>query len=110
MTGDPRRWPNDSATSGTVHFWGPFLYRSVFYAETQEQECARALEHLERTISFEGPKTIAAVVLESIPGTAGVMVPPEVGGRRLTTGGRRRSRPAPARSHRRAPAPSHRRL
>ena len=76
MTGDPRRWPNDTATSGTVHFWGPFLYRSVFYAETEEQECARALEHLERTISFEGPKTIAAVVLESIPGTAGVMVPP----------------------------------
>lgn len=76
MTGDPRRWANDHGNTGTVHFWGPFLYRSVFHAETAEQECERALEHLERTIVFEGPSTIAAIVLESIPGTAGVMVPP----------------------------------
>jgi taurine--2-oxoglutarate transaminase len=59
-----------------VHFWAPFLYRSRFYAETEEQECARALEHLETTIAFEGPGTIAAIVLETIPGTAGIMVPP----------------------------------
>ncbi|MFE4196961.1 aspartate aminotransferase family protein [Paenarthrobacter sp. NPDC056912] len=76
MTGDPRRWANDYGNTGTVHFWGPFLYRSAFHSETEEQECQRALEHLERTIAFEGPTTIAAVVLESIPGTAGVMVPP----------------------------------
>ncbi|WFR73452.1 aspartate aminotransferase family protein [Prescottella defluvii] len=76
MTGDPRRWANDHGTTGTIHFWGPFLYRSAFHAETEAQECQRALEHLEQTISFEGPNTIAAVVLEAVPGTAGVMVPP----------------------------------
>ncbi len=76
MTGDPRRWPNDSGASGVVHFWGPFLYRSPFWATTQEEECARALEHLERTVAFEGPATIAAIVLETIPGTAGIMPPP----------------------------------
>ncbi|CAM5490643.1 Aspartate aminotransferase family protein OS=Streptomyces tendae OX=1932 GN=GUR47_19760 PE=3 SV=1 [Streptomyces tendae] len=59
-----------------VHFWAPFLYRSRFYAETEEQECARALEHLETTIAFEGPGTVAAIVLETIPGTAGIMMPP----------------------------------
>jgi taurine--2-oxoglutarate transaminase len=59
-----------------VHFWAPFLYRSRFYAETEAQECERALEHLETTISFEGPATIAAIVLETVPGTAGIMVPP----------------------------------
>ncbi|MFJ8182822.1 aspartate aminotransferase family protein [Streptomyces sp. NPDC096105] len=76
VTGDPRRWASDSATAGVVHFWAPFLYRSRFYAETEEQECARALEHLETTIAFEGPSTIAAIVLETIPGTAGIMPPP----------------------------------
>ncbi|GAA3503134.1 aspartate aminotransferase family protein [Streptomyces prasinosporus] len=76
VTGDPRRWASDSGTAGVVHFWAPFLYRSRFYAETEEQECARALEHLETTIAFEGPSTIAAIILETIPGTAGVMPPP----------------------------------
>ncbi|MGC9378271.1 aspartate aminotransferase family protein [Streptomyces sp. MH13] len=76
LTGDPRRWASDSGTAGAVHFWAPFLYRSRFYAETEEQECARALEHLETTIAFEGPGTVAAVILETIPGTAGIMTPP----------------------------------
>jgi taurine--2-oxoglutarate transaminase len=76
ITGDPRRWPSDSGTAGVIHFWAPFLYRSRFYAETEEQECARALEHLETTIAFEGPGTIAAIILETVPGTAGIMVPP----------------------------------
>lgn len=77
MTGDPRRWANDLGVTGTLHFWGPFLYRSAFHATSEQEECARALEHLEQSILFEGPATIAAVVLEGIPGTAGVMVPPE---------------------------------
>jgi taurine--2-oxoglutarate transaminase len=76
LTGDPRRWPNDSASAGVVHFFGPFLYRSPFHSATPEEECARALQHLEDVITFEGPATIAALVLETIPGTAGVLVPP----------------------------------
>ncbi|MFE6892084.1 aspartate aminotransferase family protein [Streptomyces sp. NPDC057694] len=76
VTGDPRRWANDSGSAGVVRFWAPFLYRSRFYAETEEQECARALEHLESTIRFEGPATIAAIILETVPGTAGIMLPP----------------------------------
>jgi taurine--2-oxoglutarate transaminase len=75
-TGDPRRWPNDLATTGTVHFFGPFLYRSPFHAATEEQECERAIEHLEQVIALEGPATIAAIILETIPGTAGIMPPP----------------------------------
>ena len=76
LTGDPRRWPNDRGNTGTVHFNGPFLYRSSFYAETEEQESQRALEYLDKLIQMEGPATIAAIILESIPGTAGIMVPP----------------------------------
>ncbi|UXA19397.1 aspartate aminotransferase family protein [Mycobacterium sp. SMC-4] len=76
LTGDPRRWPNDHGNAGIVHFHGPFLYRSAFYAETEEQESQRALEYLDRLIQLEGPSTIAAIILESVPGTAGIMVPP----------------------------------
>jgi taurine---2-oxoglutarate transaminase len=76
VTGDPRRWSSDSGTAGVVHFHGPFLYRSQFHARTEAEECQRSLEHLQTTIELEGPATIAAIVLEAIPGTAGIMVPP----------------------------------
>jgi taurine--2-oxoglutarate transaminase len=76
LTGDPRRYPNDYASSGVVHFNGPFLYRSSFYAENEQQESERALDYLERLIQHEGPTSFAAIILESVPGTAGIMVPP----------------------------------
>lgn len=74
-TGDWRRMPNEYST-GHVHFFGPFLYRSEFWASSEAEESARALHHLERIIQAEGPQTIAALILESVPGTAGVLVPP----------------------------------
>ncbi|MCH9735162.1 MAG: aspartate aminotransferase family protein, partial [Actinomycetia bacterium] len=76
LTGDPRRWPNDRGDAGVVHFFGPFLYRSKFHATTADEESERALAHLHDLIRMEGPSTIAAIILESIPGTAGIMVPP----------------------------------
>jgi taurine--2-oxoglutarate transaminase len=76
MTGDPRRWANDSGAAGVARFFGPFLYRSAFHATTEAEESARALEHLEQVVAFEGPGTIAALTLESVPGTAGIMPPP----------------------------------
>ncbi|TNM42021.1 aspartate aminotransferase family protein [Nocardioides albidus] len=76
VTGDPRRWPSDNGSTGTVHFFGPFLYRSPFAATTEEEECQRALAHLEQVVALEGASTIAAIILESIPGTAGIMMPP----------------------------------
>jgi taurine--2-oxoglutarate transaminase len=76
LTGDPRRWANDYGSAGVVHFFGPFLYRSPFHSTSEEEERERALEHLEQLVAFEGPQTIAAIVLETIPGTAGIMPPP----------------------------------
>ena len=63
-TGDPRRWPNEYAT-GHVHFFGPYLYRSAFWASTPRRSRERALEHLEQVIQFEGPATIAAILIET---------------------------------------------
>ncbi|NLT25784.1 MAG: aspartate aminotransferase family protein [Microbacteriaceae bacterium] len=74
-TGDWRRMPNEYSR-GHVHVFGPYLYRTEFWAETEEQECERALQHLRRVVQVEGPDTIAAILLEGVPGTAGIMVPP----------------------------------
>lgn len=76
LTGDPRRWPNEFGIAGVVHFHGPFLYRSAFYSQNEHEECQRALAHLQSVIELEGPATIAAIALETVPGTAGIMVPP----------------------------------
>jgi len=75
-TGDWRRVPNEYSR-GHVHFFNPYLYRSEFNAATEEEECQRALAHLRRMIEVEGPASIAAILLESIPGTAGILVPPK---------------------------------
>lgn len=76
LTGDPRRWASDTGAAGAVHFFGPFLYRSAFGSRTPEEECERALAHLEQVILLEGPSTIAGLVLESVIGSSGVIVPP----------------------------------
>ena len=76
LTGDHRRWGADTGAAGVVHFFGPFLYRSAFGASTPEEECERALAHLEQVIELEGPATIAALVLESMIGGSGVIPPP----------------------------------
>lgn len=74
-TGDWRRMPNQYAR-GHAHFFGPFLYRSEFWSDSPEQETERALHHLERVIVSEGPSTVAAILLETVPGTAGILIPP----------------------------------
>ncbi|KAF3764434.1 aminotransferase class-III protein [Cryphonectria parasitica EP155] len=74
-TGDFRRVENQYAR-GHTHFFGPFPYRSEFWSSSPEEETERALHHLRRVIECEGPASIAAIILETIPGTAGVIVPP----------------------------------
>ena len=55
VTGDPRRWANDHGAAGTVHFFGPFLYRSAFHATTEAEECERALAAPGRHDRARGP-------------------------------------------------------
>jgi taurine--2-oxoglutarate transaminase len=77
LTGDPRRWANEPATPGAVKFWGPYLYRSPFHASTPAEECERALQHLSDVLMVEGPHTVAAIILETVVGTNGILVPPD---------------------------------
>jgi taurine--2-oxoglutarate transaminase len=66
---------------GVVHFLDPFRYRSTFHQrdpEVDEDEFSRDyLGHLEEIIQYEGPQTIAAILIESVTGTNGIIVPPE---------------------------------
>ncbi len=75
-TGDPRRWANEPGMPGIVHFWGPYPYRSAFHSTSVEQEGERALQHLRDVLMVEGPQTVAAIMLETVVGTNGILVPP----------------------------------
>ncbi len=78
FTGDPRRWPSEpTAAPGVVHFIGPYRYRSSFGATNDAEECARALAHLEEIVMYEGAATIAAIMIETVVGTNGILVPPD---------------------------------
>ncbi len=77
LTGDPRRWPSEPGQPGIVHFWGPYTYRSAFHSATEEEERDRALAHLRDTLMVEGPHTVAAIILETVVGTNGILVPPD---------------------------------
>jgi taurine--2-oxoglutarate transaminase len=77
MTGDPRRWASEPATPGMVKFWGPYTYRSAFHAADDAQECERALVHLADVLMVEGAHNVAAIVLETVVGTNGILVPPD---------------------------------
>jgi taurine--2-oxoglutarate transaminase len=76
LTGDPRRWPSEPAIPGVIKFWGPYLYRSAFHAANEAEECERALAHLADTLMVEGPHNVAAIILEPVVGTNGILVPP----------------------------------
>jgi len=76
LTGDPRRWPSEPGLPGAVKFWGPYPYRSAFHSNSDAQETERALQHLAEVLMVEGPHTVAAIALETVVGTNGILVPP----------------------------------
>ena len=77
LTGEPRRWGSEPSIPGVVHFMGPYLYRSSFGATTPEEEGERALAHLAEVIQYEGAEQVAAIILETVVGTNGVLIPPD---------------------------------
>jgi taurine--2-oxoglutarate transaminase len=81
-TGDPRRvaW-EPTLMPGVVHFLDPYRYRSTFHRTTpdiSEQDFSLDyLSHLEEIIRYEGPNSIAAILIEPVTGTNGIIIPPE---------------------------------
>jgi len=81
-TGDPRRLAWEPLTMpGVVHVLDPYRYRSTFHRnrpDIPEEEFAQDyLNHLEEIIQYEGPQTIAAILLETVTGTNGIIIPPK---------------------------------
>jgi len=79
LTGDPRRWANEPGIPGVVRFFDPYKYRSHLYREGDSDEAftQRCLDEVEEIVQYEGPKTIAAIFIETVTGTNGLIVPPD---------------------------------
>ena len=76
LTGDYRRLPVEPAMPGVVHFLDPYCYRCPFgwTRPTCHREC---IAHVEEIIQYEGPENIAAIMLEGVTGTNGLIIPPD---------------------------------
>src|SRR6266480_703158 len=76
LTGDPRRWAAEPGIPGVVRMFDPYTYRCPAGHPDPCPVCTGA-PHLEELLQYEGPQTVAAVILETIVGTNGVIVPPD---------------------------------
>lgn len=76
LTGDPRRWPSEPGAPGFVHVMDPTPYDFSF-GRTDEEIVANNLTYLEEVIQYEGPHTIAAMFIETVTGTNGILIPPK---------------------------------
>ncbi len=76
LTGDPRRWPTEPGMPGVVRMLDPYTYRCPAGHPDPCPVCSGA-PHLEEILAYEGPQTVAAVILETVTGTNGVIPPPD---------------------------------
>ena len=78
LTGENRRWYNEpnSVIGGVVHFWTPFPYRSPFFTTDPAEETQRALQHVADVVAAENAASVAAIIVETVVGSNGVIVYP----------------------------------
>jgi taurine--2-oxoglutarate transaminase len=76
LTGDPRRWPAEPGIPGVVRMLDPYTYRCPAGHPDSCPVCTGG-PHLEEILQYEGPSTVAAVILETVVGTNGIIVPPD---------------------------------
>jgi taurine--2-oxoglutarate transaminase len=76
LTGDPRRWPAEPGIPGVVRMLDPYTYRCPAGHPDPCPVCSGG-PHLEEILQYEGAHTVAAVILETVVGTNGIIVPPD---------------------------------
>ena len=76
LTGDPRRWASEPGIPGVVRVMDPYQYRCR-WCEGQDACNMNCLNHVEDTILFEGAQNIAAIIMEPVTGTNGIIIPPD---------------------------------
>ncbi len=75
LTGDPRRWANEPGTPGIIRVMDPMPYDFSF-GRTESEITENNLRYLEEVIMYEGPQSIAAMIIETVTGTNGILPPP----------------------------------
>ena len=73
LTGEPRRFPLEPGIPGFIKFFDPYIYREPIEFESEEAASAYYLAKLEEQIVYENPSSIAAIVLETVPGSNGII-------------------------------------
>src|SRR5918912_1629420 len=76
LTGDPRRWFAEPGLPGVVRMLDPYTYRCPAGHPDPCPVCSGG-PHFEEILQYEGPHTVAAVIMETVVGTNGIIVPPD---------------------------------
>lgn len=77
LTGEPRRYPLEPGIPGFVKFMDPYIYRECIDFDSEEMATKYYLTKLEEQIQYEGPDAIAGIVMETITGSNGIIIPPK---------------------------------
>lgn len=77
LTGEPRRYPLEPGIPGFVHFFDPYIYREPIKFESEKAAADYYVAKLREQVVYEGPDSVAAIVMETITGSNGVIIPPE---------------------------------
>lgn len=77
LTGEPRRYPLEPGIPGFVHFFDPYVYREPITFESEKAAADYYVAKLREQVIYEGPDSVAAIVMETITGSNGVIIPPE---------------------------------
>lgn len=77
LTGEPRRYPLEPGIPGFVKFFDPYIYREPIEFESEEKATEYYLYKLREQIIYEGPDQVAAIVMETITGSNGIIIPPK---------------------------------
>lgn len=76
LTGEPRRYPLEPGIPGFIKFFDPYVYREAIPFQSEEAATRYYLAKLREQILYEGPSSIAAIVIETITGSNGIIIPP----------------------------------
>jgi taurine---2-oxoglutarate transaminase len=74
LTGDPRRWAAEPGIPGVIRIPDYYPYRAGTTID-DESYTASVLSATEEVLQFEGPHTIAAIIIEPVVGTNGILIP-----------------------------------
>ena len=77
LTGEPRRFPLEPGIPGFIKFFDPYLYRETAPFASEEEASKYYVAKLREQVIYEGRDSIAAIELETITGSNGVIIPPK---------------------------------